>query len=189
MKILFQILILINLIAIQTIHAKEARLTQKFQSDKCTSSPDGSWGHCCYEHDLLYWIGGSFEQRLAADNQLMKCMNLSSGPGHIYRDVVRVTGAPFWSSAWENSNTNKNISFEKLEIIKNEHDLWVSLGQPRNFDFVMQESIVFEPLSTNQKNIIFNEVKKIKNTKDYKNFLHTYKRVTGTLPITERHFL
>lgn len=189
MKILFQILILINLIAIQVIHAKEARLIRKFQSDMCTSSPNGTWGHCCYEHDFLYWIGGSFEQRLTADDQLMKCMILSGGPGHLYRDVVRITGTQFWSSAWENSNTNQNISLEELEIIKNEYDLWASLGQPRDFDFVMQESIVFEPLSTNQKNIIFNEVKKIKNTKDYKDFLSTYEHVTGTRPITESNFL
>lgn len=189
MKALICSLIIIKIFFAQSVQAKEASLTQGFQSDMCTSSPNGSWGHCCYEHDLLYWVGGSFEQRKIADDQIMKCMNLSNGPGHIYREFVRTAGTQFWSSAWENNNMNLNIGPLEMEMIQNEYELWTNLGRPRDFDFVMQESILFLPLSISQKKLILKEVNKIKKTKSYQDFLKTYTRVTGTRPLIESNFL
>ena len=38
-----------------------------FSSDGCTMFPDGDWGGCCYDHDLLYWRGGTWRDRIKAD--------------------------------------------------------------------------------------------------------------------------
>jgi hypothetical protein len=44
-----------------------------FKTDGCTCFPSGGYDECCVRHDLVYWYGGSNEEREAADIQLMKC--------------------------------------------------------------------------------------------------------------------
>jgi len=45
-----------------------------FDSDGCSCWPDGYWVECCIKHDLLYWIGGTREERKRADLELKKCV-------------------------------------------------------------------------------------------------------------------
>jgi hypothetical protein len=45
-----------------------------FESDACTWFPDGKWASCCATHDVAYWRGGSWRERLAADGRLTSCM-------------------------------------------------------------------------------------------------------------------
>lgn len=51
-----------------------------FTSDGCSLFPDGDfkdrtlWCDCCLEHDVAYWRGGTAEERLAADEQLRRCV-------------------------------------------------------------------------------------------------------------------
>lgn len=46
----------------------------EFKSDGCSCFPDGDWVECCVLHDLVYWMGGTREERLNADATLRKCV-------------------------------------------------------------------------------------------------------------------
>ena len=52
-------------------HSGELR---PFTSDGCSVFPDGTisqsrkWLKCCVEHDKAYWLGGTYAERLAADD-------------------------------------------------------------------------------------------------------------------------
>lgn len=51
-----------------------------FTTDGCSYFPDGTfqhdtlWQNCCTLHDLAYWQGGSFAEKLKADNELKQCV-------------------------------------------------------------------------------------------------------------------
>lgn len=51
-----------------------------FTTDFCTAYPEGTrakpdlWKHCCVEHDLYFWAGGSLDERKAADLNLKSCV-------------------------------------------------------------------------------------------------------------------
>lgn len=53
-----------------------------FTSDGCSLFPDGTlkdrfrWCECCLSHDLVYWQGGSAEERKLADVALRVCVLL-----------------------------------------------------------------------------------------------------------------
>ena len=78
MKLLF---ILFSLCFIHTANAESLQnKLQPFTSDGCSRFPDGNitgefkWRHCCIQHDIAYWQGGTSEQRAEADYQLQKCV-------------------------------------------------------------------------------------------------------------------
>lgn len=58
------------------------KILRPFTSDGCSLSPDGipmtgksqAWVQCCVIHDTHYWMGGTAEQREAADNELGQCI-------------------------------------------------------------------------------------------------------------------
>ena len=72
--------------------------TKPFRSDGCTMFPDGDWGECCLEHDRVYWLGGTRQERLAADVKLRCCV---AERGHPVIAVamfvgVRIGGWGYW---------------------------------------------------------------------------------------------
>ena len=79
-----------------------------FTSDGCSCWPDYNWVECCVAHDLTYWIGGSRQERLAADLALKACIRDKGYPlmaGLMYHGV-RIGGVwwlptPFrWGFGW-----------------------------------------------------------------------------------------
>lgn len=50
-----------------------------FKTDYCTMFVDGNWGHCCLDHDLRYWIGGTIEEQNTSDNKLRSCVLDAAG--------------------------------------------------------------------------------------------------------------
>jgi len=48
--------------------------SNSFVSDGCSCWPDWDYYDCCYEHDKIYWAGGSAEERRQADIELMECV-------------------------------------------------------------------------------------------------------------------
>ncbi|OED42191.1 hypothetical protein AB833_07775 [Chromatiales bacterium (ex Bugula neritina AB1)] len=85
-----------------------------FSTDGCSVFPDGTFSHktlwlqCCSEHDLAYWQGGTYEQRLDADQQLRACV-AQTGEDRISQLMlagVRVGGTPYlptsfrWGYGW-----------------------------------------------------------------------------------------
>ncbi|MEL7312372.1 MAG: hypothetical protein AAFN07_12720 [Pseudomonadota bacterium] len=82
--------------------SSEPRL-ETFASDGCSLFPDRAealdkeWCHCCLEHDVVYWQGGTREQREAADQQLRNCVAEATGSDALARvmyEGVRTGGGP-----------------------------------------------------------------------------------------------
>jgi len=70
-----------------------------FKSDGCSGFPNGNWVECCVRHDLVYWVGGTREERAAADSALQKCVADKGHPviAKLMYSGVRVGGA-WWLS-------------------------------------------------------------------------------------------
>jgi len=76
-----------------------------FYTDGCSMSPDGDplnkgksevWVDCCIKHDTMYWLGGSTQDKAAADAFLEKCIADSGYPeiGKVYKIFVGKFGGP-----------------------------------------------------------------------------------------------
>ena len=101
-----------------------------FTTDGCSSFPDGTlahqslWLQCCIQHDLSYWIGGTREQRLAADQKLEQCVAKVGEPdiARLMLAGVRVGGSPYlptsfrWGYGWSWPRGYQSIT----EIEKNQ---------------------------------------------------------------------
>jgi hypothetical protein len=70
--------------------------------------PDGTlaqqslWVNCCIRHDLAYWKGGTYEERLAADQALEACVARVGEPeiARLMLAGVRVGGAPYFPTSY-----------------------------------------------------------------------------------------
>lgn len=79
-----------------------------FTSDGCSAWPDGTlaekelWLHCCTIHDRAYWRGGTYQQRLAADQALSECVAALGKPeiAAVMLTGVRVGGSPYWPTTF-----------------------------------------------------------------------------------------
>jgi len=75
-----------------------------FTTDGCSAFPDGTpeqnqlWQRCCTQHDLAYWQGGIYKQRLEADIALRNCVAEvgEQDVAELMLAGVRVGGSPFW---------------------------------------------------------------------------------------------
>jgi hypothetical protein len=85
-----------------------------FNSDGCSSFPNGTpqnqslWLDCCVRHDLAYWKGGTYQDRLDADLALEQCVAKAGEPdiAAVMLRGVRAGGNPFlftpyrWGYGW-----------------------------------------------------------------------------------------
>jgi len=86
-----------------------------FTSDGCSLFPDASiineddWCSCCFEHDLAYWRGGTYEERESADLQLKECVLAKTDNEALASAMyegVRLGGSPYfltwyrWGYGW-----------------------------------------------------------------------------------------
>ena len=85
-----------------------------FTTDGCSAFPDGTyeenelWHSCCVVHDLAYWVGGSTDDREAADQELKTCVEGVGKPAiaGLMLAGVRVGGTPWlptrfrWAYGW-----------------------------------------------------------------------------------------
>lgn len=98
-----------------------------FSTDGCSEFPDGIEGHedlwraCCIEHDLAYWKGGSWQQRLQADRRLQQCVASVGEPliAKIMLAGVRIGGSPYfktpfrWGYGWPYGRGYKPLTEEE----------------------------------------------------------------------------
>ncbi len=102
-----------------------------FTTDGCSMFPDGTpeqptlWQNCCVLHDIAYWQGGSFQQRLQADKALAACVT-AHGKLDLAKVMfagVRVGGSPYlptsyrWGYGWAFPRGYKVVSdIERTQI-------------------------------------------------------------------------
>ena len=104
-----------------------------FTSDGCSAFPDGTlqqkelWLSCCTAHDLAYWQGGTYQQRLDADLTLNSCVS-SIGQKEIALIMlagVRVGGSPFlptpfrWGYGWPYPRFYNELNKQELKQVIN----------------------------------------------------------------------
>lgn len=105
-----------------------------FSTDGCSNYPDGTWGedsrkwfHCCYTHDIAYWMGGDQEQRRLADLQLNQCITHETNSLHglVVELGVIVGGTPYtnlswrWGYGFESGRGYKDLDYaEKIDLFK-----------------------------------------------------------------------
>ncbi|AOS97383.1 hypothetical protein AUP74_01953 [Microbulbifer aggregans] len=91
-----------------------AQTLEAFSSDGCSAFPDGTlaqqelWLSCCTDHDYAYWKGGTFQERVEADEALRQCVASLGEPeiAVLMLAGVRVGGTPFlptefrWGYGW-----------------------------------------------------------------------------------------
>jgi hypothetical protein len=102
-----------------------------FTTDGCSAFPDGTldqkslWIECCIRHDLAYWKGGTYDERLAADKSLETCVSKVGEPeiAQLMLAGVRVGGSPYfpttyrWGYGWPYPRGYKALSRdESLEV-------------------------------------------------------------------------
>jgi len=102
-----------------------------FSSDGCSAFPDGTleqqdlWLKCCVDHDKAYWKGGTYQQRLDADENLRFCVADVGKPliAKLMLAGVRVGGSPYlpakfrWGYGWPYLRGYKALTEEeKVQI-------------------------------------------------------------------------
>jgi hypothetical protein len=99
-----------------------------FASDGCSLFPDSSlitkddWCSCCFQHDLTYWRGGTYEERQAADARLRDCVLEKTGNAALARlmyEGVRFGGSPYfynwyrWGYGWSYDRKYQALTSEE----------------------------------------------------------------------------
>ena len=102
-----------------------------FRSDGCSLFPDRSliteedWCACCFEHDIAYWMGGTREERLAADEAFRDCILEKTGNAELAEVMyhgVRAGGSPYfynwyrWGYGWEFDRKYKALTAEERAL-------------------------------------------------------------------------
>ncbi|MBB5212631.1 FAD-binding oxidoreductase [Microbulbifer hydrolyticus] len=105
---------------------------EPFTSDGCSAFPDGTmeqeelWLECCKAHDYAYWKGGSYEERVAADEALKACV-AKTGQKEVAALMlagVRIGGTPYlpmdfrWGYGWPVGRGYKALSAEEEEAVR-----------------------------------------------------------------------
>jgi len=115
-----------------TNHALSNEL-KPFITDYCTMFVDGTptnpnlWKHCCIEHDIHYWYGGSLKDQDITDLKLKSCVEAAAGT--YWADIIYlgvraghyspVKNVHKWSWGWEQQRKKIEISDkEKLYVIE-----------------------------------------------------------------------
>lgn len=83
------------------------------------------WAHCCFVHDISYWMGGTQEERESADEELKSCVGRTTHltHGQIVELGVRAGGGPYsiwpwrWGFGHEDIRAYGPLSLEELKEV------------------------------------------------------------------------
>jgi hypothetical protein len=103
-----------------------------FVTDGCSDFPEGTarhknlWRKCCIAHDLKYWAGGTYDERLQADIELRACVKSVGEPAiaELMLAGVRVGGSPWWPSSfrwgygWPYTHGYRALTPEEKELVR-----------------------------------------------------------------------
>lgn len=113
--------------------SKESALGLKpFFTDGCTLFIDGPkdqptlWRHCCVEHDLRYWFGGSKDDRDSTDLRLKACVEKAAGANWanlIYYGVRTGRLSPIknktqWNWGWKEKRESVPLTTDEISTVK-----------------------------------------------------------------------
>ena len=107
-----------------------------FTTDGCSDFPEGTpayknlWHRCCTAHDLKYWAGGSFDERLNADLELRACVQSVGEPviAELMLAGVRVGGSPWWPAkfrwgyGWPYAHGYRALTSDELEQVRKQKE-------------------------------------------------------------------
>jgi hypothetical protein len=131
-----------------------------FTSDGCSSFPDGTpvnqslWLDCCVRHDLAYWKGGTYEERLDADLALEQCVAKAGEPeiARLMLHGVRTGGNPFfltpyrWGYGWPFGRGYRALTpEERIQVAKRLESLEQTLKQVREATLPLEQTAPQRP--------------------------------------------
>jgi hypothetical protein len=99
------LVLLIGLVCLTGCMSK--RELTPFRGDGCTLFPESSdrsgndWSHCCEEHDVACWQGGTKEERQAVDLAFRECILENSNNewlAEMMYNAIRIGGTPHFPS-------------------------------------------------------------------------------------------
>ncbi|PIU01153.1 MAG: hypothetical protein COT74_01205 [Bdellovibrionales bacterium CG10_big_fil_rev_8_21_14_0_10_45_34] len=105
---------------------------EKFSTDGCSSWVEGpvwnrqQWAHCCQIHDVAYWVGGTYEERLTADSDFKKCIQDTGDEvaANTMYFFVRQGGGPCnttsyrWGFGWKYTPGYRELTSEEANSAK-----------------------------------------------------------------------
>lgn len=138
----FRLLVLAALLQLPML-CQSAEL-QPFTSDGCSAFPDGTftnqalWLACCQAHDYAYWQGGTYQQRLEADEALRECVAQVGQEeiGLVMLAGVRIGGTPIlptqfrWGYGWPYPRWYGPLSLEEQQQIREAQEQGSILPSP-----------------------------------------------------------
>lgn len=85
-----------------TVHTGSPRPPRACIADGCSVAPDFNFTSCCNRHDARYWLGGSADERVLADQEFSQCVAAKEHPvlAKLYYLGVRVGGTPYLPTPW-----------------------------------------------------------------------------------------
>ena len=103
-----------------------------FTSDGCSRFPDGTsgqrelWFECRTQHDIAYWRGGTYAERIAADHDLQQCVERAGEPeiAQLMLAGVRVGGTPYlptsfrWGYGWPYSRGYQALDADEQAAVQ-----------------------------------------------------------------------
>jgi len=113
--------------------SKESAVALKpFFTDGCTLFLEGPkdrpnlWRHCCIEHDLRYWFGGTKDNRDATDLRLKSCIDKVAGSNWarvIYYGVKTGHLSPIknktqWNWGWKEKRDYGPLTSDEVSAVK-----------------------------------------------------------------------
>lgn len=130
MKLLYKSLVM--LLVATYCNNLYAEQLKPFTTDGCSMFPDGTyqqnelWLSCCTAHDLAYWQGGSYQQRLVADESLKSCVAKVGQPqiAKLMLMGVRAGGTPYlptsfrWGYGWSYPKLYGELNKEELKQVE-----------------------------------------------------------------------
>ena len=132
MRFIIRLVIAVVLLILASCQSSGSKIIAPFTTDGCSDFPEGTlahkdlWHKCCTAHDLKYWAGGSYNERLQADLELRACVKTVGEP--IIADImlagVRVGGSPWWPTSfrwgygWPFTNGYKELTQVEQEQVR-----------------------------------------------------------------------
>ncbi len=130
----FLLIIFLPFLVLSIGKAEAANTLKTFETDGCTMFVDGPpqrpalWRHCCEEHDMRYWFGGSIPDMDKTDLRLKACVKEVAGTAWaeiIYAGVRVGHSSPVknkmrWGWGWMKERPNIALSFFETLYVKAE---------------------------------------------------------------------